>query len=87
VGTVAAHSLAAFAAGDARLVRVELENGDGLKLRIVDDGRGFDSTATRRRRSGGFGFTSMADRTRAIGATLSVTSRRGAGTAVEVELQ
>jgi signal transduction histidine kinase len=72
--------------GDARLVRVELENGDGLRLRIVDDGRGFDGNSTRRRRSGGFGFTSMADRTRAIGATLSVTSRRGTGTAVEVEL-
>jgi signal transduction histidine kinase len=72
--------------GDARLVRVELENGDGLRLRIVDDGRGFDSTATRRRRSGGFGFTSMADRARAIGGTLHITSRRGTGTAVEVEL-
>lgn len=72
--------------GDARLVRVELENGDGLRLRIVDDGRGFDSTSTRRRRSGGFGFTSMADRARAIGGTLRVTSRRGVGTSVEVEL-
>ena len=68
--------------GDARLVRVELENGDGLKLRIVDDGRGFDGGATRRRRGGGFGFTSMADRTRQIGGTLNVTSRRGVGTAV-----
>jgi len=72
--------------GDARLVRVELENGDGLRLRIVDDGRGFDSHSTRRRRSGGFGFTSMAERARAIGGTLHVTSRRGTGTAVEVEL-
>jgi signal transduction histidine kinase len=72
--------------GNARLVRVELENGDGLRLRIVDDGRGFDSASTRRRRSGGFGFTSMADRVRAIGGTLEVTSRRGVGTSVEVEL-
>ena len=72
--------------GDARLVRVELENGDGVRLRIVDDGHGFDSTSTRRRRSGGFGFTSMADRTRAIGGTLRVSSRRGVGTSVEVEL-
>ena len=72
--------------GDARLVRVELENGDGVRLRIVDDGRGFDGAATRRRRSGGFGFTSMADRTRAIGGTLHVRSRLGTGTAVEVEL-
>ena len=72
--------------GDARVVRVELENSNGLRLRIVDDGRGFDSTATRRRRSGGFGFTSMADRARAIGGTLHVKSRLGTGTSVEVEL-
>jgi len=71
--------------GDARLVRVELENGDGLKLRIVDDGRGFDGHSPRRR-FGGFGFTSMADRAREIGGTLNVTSRRGVGTSVEVEL-
>jgi len=72
--------------GDARLVRVELENGNGLKLRIVDDGRGFDETATRRRRSGGFGFTSMADRARSIGGVLHVDSVRGTGTTVEVVL-
>jgi len=72
--------------GDARLVRVELENGDGLRLRISDDGRGFDSHSTRRRRSGGFGFTSMADRVREIGGTLNVASRRGVGTTVEVQI-
>jgi signal transduction histidine kinase len=72
--------------GDARLVRVELENGNGLRLRIVDDGCGFDSTAPRRGRSGGFGFTSMTDRARAIGGTLHVKSRLGTGTSVEVEL-
>jgi signal transduction histidine kinase len=72
--------------GDASLVRVELENGNGLKLRIVDDGRGFDQISTRRRRSGGFGFSSMADRARAIGGVLSVESARGVGTTVEVVL-
>jgi signal transduction histidine kinase len=72
--------------GDASLVRVELENGNGLTLRIVDDGRGFDHSATRRRRTGGFGFTSMADRVRAIGGVLHVNSVRGTGTTVEVML-
>jgi signal transduction histidine kinase len=73
--------------GDAHLVRVELENGNGLTLRIVDDGRGFDTFSTRRRRTGGFGFSSMADRARAIGGVLNIESRTGAGTTVEVVLQ
>ena len=72
--------------GDASLVRVELENGNGLRLRIVDDGRGFDQISPRRRRTGGFGFSSMADRARAIGGDLYVESARGAGTTVEVVL-
>ena len=72
--------------GDAGLVRVELENGKGLKLRIVDDGRGFDAVNTRRRRNGGFGLVSMSERARAVGAVLTVDSRRGTGTTVEVEL-
>ena len=72
--------------GDAGLVRVELENGMGLRLRIVDDGRGFDTHSKMRLRSGGFGLVSMSERARAIGAVLSVDSRRGAGTTVEVEL-
>jgi len=74
--------------GDARLVRVELENGNGLTLRIVDDGRGFETLSTRRRRTGGgFGFSSMADRAREIGGVLNVESQRGTGTMVEVVLQ
>src|SRR5262249_40985362 len=72
--------------GDAQLVRVELENHDGLRLRIMDDGRGFDHSATRRRRTGGFGFTSMADRARSIGGILRVDSVRGTGTTIEVVL-
>ncbi len=72
--------------GDAGLVRVELENGMGLRLRIVDDGRGFDAGSRKRLRNGGFGLVSMSERARAIGAVLSVDSRSGAGTTVEVEL-
>jgi len=72
--------------GDAGLVRVELEleNGTGLKLRIVDDGRGFD--AAKQRRRGGFGLVSMSERARAVGGVLRVASVRGTGTTVEVEL-
>ena len=71
--------------GDAGLVRVELENGAGIKLRIVDDGRGFDAAAaTRQTRRGGFGLVSMSERARAVGGVLHVASKRGAGTTVEV---
>ena len=72
--------------GDAGIVRVELENGGGVKLRIVDDGRGFDAVSARWRRGGGFGLRSMSERAHAVGAVLSVQSQRGAGTTVEVEL-
>jgi signal transduction histidine kinase len=73
--------------GDAGLVRVELENGTGLRLRIVDDGRGFDAAATARQTSrGGFGLVSMSERAQAVGGVLHVASERGAGTTVEVEL-
>jgi len=72
--------------GDAGLVRVELENGVGVTLRIVDDGRGFDAAAARRMKRGGFGLVSMSERARAVGGVLHVVSERGAGTTVEVQL-
>lgn len=72
--------------GDAGLVRVELEYGTGLKLRIVDDGRGFDAVAAKSRRRGGFGLVSMSERAKSVGAVLHVASVRGSGTTVEVKL-
>ncbi len=72
--------------GDAGLVRVELENTTGLKLRIVDDGRGFDAAAAKWRTRGGFGLVSMSERATAVGGVLHVASKRGTGTTVEVEL-
>jgi signal transduction histidine kinase len=68
-------------------VRIELRNGHGLRLRIRDDGAGFDparpqgSTA-----SGGFGLTSMQERVRALGGELRIASEPGAGTAIEVHV-
>jgi signal transduction histidine kinase len=76
--------------GEAGIVRVELEhaeNGNKARLRIVDDGRGFNTaTSTPTRRSGGFGLVSMAERAEAVGAVFHVESRVGLGTTVEVEL-
>jgi len=56
--------------------------GDGLRLRVRDAGRGFDSTAP----TSGFGLVSMRERARTVGANLSVKSAPGRGTVVELSL-
>ena len=72
--------------GGAGLVQVELENADELRLRVVDDGRGFDAAAAMRKSGDRFGLVSMRERARAIGADFRVASRPGDGTTIEVEL-
>jgi len=61
-------------------VRVELTNGQNLRLRVIDDGAGFDPEA----RTDGFGLISMHERAKALGGRLSIVSRPGHGTQVEV---
>jgi signal transduction histidine kinase len=56
-----------------------LEDRGELVLSIRDDGRGFDRAATRL----GAGLQNMADRLAALGGTLTVRSRSGAGTTIE----
>jgi signal transduction histidine kinase len=68
--------------GSASSISVELENGDGLSLRIADDGVGFEPSRART----GFGLVSMRDRARALGGDLRITSAPGEGTAIEVVL-
>jgi signal transduction histidine kinase len=72
---------------DASTVRVELSNGDGIRLRVEDDGIGFDPAETRRRPNGGFGLVSMLERAELLGAELRLESAPGAGTRVEVALR
>ncbi len=67
-------------------VRLELTNGDGVLLRVVDDGVGFDPAAPPVS-PGGFGLGVMRERAAALGADLRIASRPGAGTTVEVELR
>jgi signal transduction histidine kinase len=70
--------------GQASVVRVEVVRGDSPRLRISDDGVGFDPASSAR--PGAFGLASMADRALAMGARLSVTSAPGMGTRVELVL-
>ena len=64
---------------NASTTTIELAEREGmLDFRVVDDGAGFDPTAT----SYGTGLQGMADRLDAVGGSLSVTSAVGSGTAV-----
>jgi signal transduction histidine kinase len=55
-------------------------DGSGVRLRITDKGRGFDTGAP----SGGFGLISMRERARSVGGECLVSSTPGHGSQVEV---
>jgi signal transduction histidine kinase len=69
--------------GKAETVTVALMNGDGVTLRIADDGLGFEPTAVT---GAGFGLVSMGERVHALGGELRIVSTRQDGTSVEVLL-
>lgn len=69
--------------GGAGFVRVELTPGRRVRLRIGDDGRGFDPDLPR---PGSYGLEGMRARAAEIGASLSVDSRPGQGTEILVIL-
>lgn len=71
--------------GSPERVRLELENRDGLKLRIADDGTGFDLEAEATKRSG-FGLISMKERIDSVGGTIEISSRPGTGTEVVIQV-
>lgn len=68
--------------GHAGAVVLELDRGPTNRLRVRDDGDGFDPLQVHER---GFGLTSMAERATLLGGRLQVDSAPGAGTVVEVE--
>jgi signal transduction histidine kinase len=70
--------------GRADIVRVALAyESCTLTLRISDDGVGFDVEAAETE-PGHWGITNMRDRARQVGASLTVVSREGLGTTIEV---
>lgn len=73
---------------NARLVSVRLHrNAAGLRLEIADDGIGFESADfDDPKRDGNWGMLNMRERAEAIGGKLFVTSARGSGTRVIVEI-
>jgi signal transduction histidine kinase len=67
-------------------VSLAAENGS-VRLRIADDGVGFDPAAARRLLSEGhFGLAGMRERVEMVGGSLVIDSQPGKGTTVAVEL-
>lgn len=70
--------------GAARAI-VSLERDINLvRLRVADNGRGFDTT--KGARNGGLGLTSIRERTQMLGGTLEIQSAPGSGTELTVIL-
>lgn len=64
------------------LITVALSHDDEWRLRVTDDGRGFDTSAGPR----GFGLDSMQRHAEALGGTMRLVSGIGLGTTVEFSL-
>ena len=67
--------------GSASHVKVRFSNGGVLRLRIEDDGIGFDPTSVHSR---GFGLVVMRERAKAIGGRFQIESAPVGGTQIEV---
>jgi signal transduction histidine kinase len=66
----------------ARTARVDLErNGRGVRVRVTDDGHGFDP-----KRARGLGILGMGERVKRLGGTFTIDSAPGRGTTVTAEL-
>ena len=71
----------------ARHVDVRLRTDDRwTRLTVVDDGRGFDPSASRGGSGCGLGLRSMEERAGALGGTAGLSSAPGRGTTIEVVL-
>jgi signal transduction histidine kinase len=74
--------------GRPERIHVEIADGGRVRLLVADDGGGFDDSAVAAsiQSGAGFGLASMRERARALGGEVSVISRPGLGTEVEVVL-
>jgi len=69
----------------ARMIRVELAVEDRkLRLRVKDDGRGFEPSRAFSVIGGHFGILGMRERAERLGGELDLSSQLGLGTQVEV---
>lgn len=68
-------------AGASRVEVTLAKNGDVIRLGVTDDGCGFDPTTAQQN-----GLAGLSDRIRALGGTLTISTRANAGTSVQAEL-
>ena len=69
----------------AHTIWVTLASGEGgLRLRVKDDGNGFESRQVFDMAGGHFGILGMGERARRFGGKFKIDSRPGAGTEIEV---
>jgi signal transduction histidine kinase len=77
----------AFRHSGAATIAVELHySASQLRVLVRDDGCGIDHQVLEAGREGHWGLSGMRERARRIGAPLKVSSRRGAGTEVELRV-
>lgn len=69
--------------GEASEFLLCVYDGNGTRVLVRDNGRGFDPDASE---GSGFGLSTMRERARALGGELEIRSRAGRGTEVEVVL-
>jgi signal transduction histidine kinase len=73
--------------GASKTIQIELQDlTDQLRLRISDDGRGFDTDRTGRSSRKGCGISGMQERVQLLNGHFELQSRPGAGTHVLVEI-
>jgi signal transduction histidine kinase len=73
--------------GRPQTILVEVATAGGeLRLRVKDDGQGFDPRATFSMGAGHFGILGMRERAERIGGTFDLFSHPGSGTNVEVKV-
>ena len=77
----ALHNVVKHAAAHQVTVSIDVGDGTGVRLRVADDGKGFDAAAVP---DGHLGLAGMRARAEKIGATFAVISKPGAGTTIEV---
>jgi signal transduction histidine kinase len=71
--------------GNATRIAVTLSGHPGLRLRVTDNGAGFDPDV-RAAKGGSFGLVSMTERAQSLGGEVRLNSWPGVGTEVEVSL-